>query len=67
MSEETEVKELLRALITEIKAMRRDLHWHKWSATGQSPIWDENGCTCEHFRKTEFDAWECPLHGRVER
>ena len=79
MSEETEDKTIsdqLDELITimtdihyQILNMRRDLHGLlQPQGAGYRPnIFNEDGCSCEHFRGLNPEAWECPVHGRVKR
>ena len=58
------------AILNELKAMRRDLHWLLQQQTGggyRERIFDENGCSCAHYRDTGSEQWECPLHGTVKK
>ena len=72
MSEEIKLPNNIKigySILAEIKKLRQDLHWLLQTQAG-SPgrIFDENGCSCAHFRDVvRSEQWECPLHGKVKR
>ena len=55
---------LLEVLILELRKLRQAIHWMR---THDQHV-DEDGCNCRYHRdETTSEAWECPLHERVER
>ena len=60
-------EDIQSAILDEIKALRRDIHWLA-RQKDKPPIWDEEGCCCAYYRdEMKHDAWTCPRHGRVEK